>query len=435
MNCNFTTSQNPPDFLWSTIAFLATFAVIVLVTDSVAAQVAIKNTVQRQKSRLSLDLLGDPKPSNVSQKKTTLSLDSLVGEKPRTSTKKTTLSLDSLNGEESSLGNASSAASVNTSALADSWTPQQWSDNLRQTIDLSFRPVYSGPTGNFGAVSVVGLDLLKTFTSKDGDWGVLTLQPYFTRIDNIDAPNQTIFDDRHDFELVYRIFNFNFLGAKKGEPNFRIGHFELPFGLEHTNNTNGTLRDFTHLLNFGLDGDWGFSINGETTGIEYEAGLTRGSGNKFRSRSQPFILAGRVGTPTDEPIYIGVSAMHGEILQFDTAGGTSRRTRVGIDGVWSDEKYVWLSELSAGFQDDDRVFTALLERDWYNEDETLLVYHQFVIRGLGTDSWDSEVRHSFGFRRQCNRHWAISGQVSHFFDRIEPASRGTVIQWQGRYRF
>lgn len=415
------------------ITLFVAFAITTFIADSVAGQATSSNTIARQKSNLSLDLLNSSGSGSSQSTRRKLTSGAVIGESA--TEKKTTLSLDSLGSEKTKGSDSAQSVDSNTSELSDDWTPQEWKDNLRQTIDLSFRPIFSGPTGDLGAISVIGFDLLKVFTSKEGDWGVLTLQSYLTRIDNTTPLNQTTFDDRHDFELVYRIFNFNFLGGKKGAPNFRIGHFELPFGLEHTNNTNGTIRDFAHLLNFGLDNDWGVSINGETSGIEYEVGLTRGSGNKFRSRHQPYILSGRAGTSRDKPIYIGVSALHGEILQFNSPLETSRRTRVGIDGVWADEKYVWLGELSAGFQDDDRVFTALLERDWYNEDETLLVYHQFVIQGLGTESWDSEARHSLGFRRQYDRHWAFSGQISHFFTRFGPESRGTEIQWQGRYRF
>ena len=371
--------------------------------------------------------------TEIKSKRTPISLDSLPAKTNQSAASgKKTLSLDSLDSSGGDEGTAASQKSV----LSSSTESGGWHDNLRRTIDLSFRPVYSGPTGDFGVTAVIGLDLLKVFTNDEGDWGVLTLQPYFTRIDNVNILNETQFDDRHDFALDYRICNFNYTGAGKGKPNFRIGHFEVPFGLEHVVNTNGTIRDFTHLLNIGFDGDWGVSLNGETQGIEYEAGLTRGSGNNFRSRDDPFVFAGRVGTPQGDPIAIGVSALHGEILQFGPAGGTSRRTRVGIDGIWSDEKYVWLGELSAGFQDDDRAYTALLECDWYNQDESLLIYNQLVVRGLGsTAGWDTETKHSLGFRHQCNQHWAFSGQVSHFFDRFGTDSRGTEIQWQARYRF
>lgn len=422
--------QRTSPFLRLAFTCLATVTFMASGTASIYARMQSPNA--SQKSQLSLDLL-EIESTQRSTRRTNPFNNSASGSSSSKS-KKTTLSLDSLddNGGSSETGSSNTAKTE----LKDETTNKGWRDNLRQTVDVSFRPVYSGPTGNFGVVTAVGVDLLKVFSNKDGDWGVLTMQNYLTRIDNINPPNQTQFDDRHDFELVYRIFNFNYTGAGRGKPNFRIGHFELPFGLEHVNNTNGTIRDFTHLLNFGLDTDWGVSLNGATSGIEYEVGLTRGSGNNFRRRDDPFIIAGRVGTPRDDTVALGVSALHGEVLQFGPLGGTSRRTRVGIDGTWSDEKFVWLGELSAGFQDNDRAYTALLEADWFNRDESLLIYNQLVVRGIGsTTDWDNEVRHSIGFRRQCDRHWAYSGQLSHFFDQLGSLSRGTEVVWQARYRF
>ena len=61
---------------------------------------------------------------------------------------------------------------------------QSWTDNLRFTVDLSYRPVYSGRTGDFGGLGFVGIDLHKVFSDKEGDWGTLTLQTYLTRADN-----------------------------------------------------------------------------------------------------------------------------------------------------------------------------------------------------------------------------------------------------------
>ena len=393
-----------------------------------------EETDQPAKKVISLDSLTENRHTETTsqngQKKST---------QKSTTKKSTTLSLDSLDdehGDSKAAKSHSKKTGLTDKTVANKTGPSGWQDNLRKAIDVSLRPVYSGPSGDFGAVTVVGLDLLKVFTSDEGDWGVLTLQPYFTRIDNFDPLNLSVFDDRHDFELVYRICNFNYTGRGKGKSNFRVGHFEVPFGLEHVINTNGTIRDFTHLLNIGFDSDWGVSMNGESNGIEYELGLTRGSGNNFRSRDDPYIVAARVGTPRSDPVAIGVSALHGEVLQFDAAGGTSRRTRVGIDGVWADEKLIWLGELSAGFEDLNRAYTGLIEADWYNRDESLLIYNQFVVRGIGpATGWDHEVRNSIGFRRQCNSQWAISGQVSHFFDRLSTASRGTEIAWQWRYRF
>ena len=311
-----------------------------------------------------------------------------------------------------------------------------WKDNLRFTVDVATRPTYFGPTGDFGNAAFLGIDLHKVITSEDGDIGTLTLQPFLTRIDNIQDARQSIFEDRHDWAIEWRIFNFNFTKYGKGKTNFRIGHFELPFGLEQIINTNGTLRDYTHFENYGIKNDWGVSFNGENKEFEYEVGLTRGSGNFYRRRDDPYVVSGRIGTSRDESVVLGLSGLHGETLNFDSGGGTTRRSRLGLDMTVSNEQFVYLSEFSAGVEDSDPVFTGLFEIDIYNEDETLLLYNQLVVRGIEqANDWDFEVRDSIGVRWQPNSHWALSAQVSHFFDAFGPARRGTVLEIQSRYRF
>lgn len=328
-----------------------------------------------------------------------------------------------------------SSSNSETSKLPDNFASQSWNDNLRVTLDLAYRPTFSGRNGKFGGLGFVGIDLHKVFTDKSGDWGTLTLQPYWTRIDNVPAP-QSGFDDSSDFELVNRISNFNYTRHGKGKTNFRIGHFEVPFGLEQIINTNGTLRRFTHTENFGLISDWGVTFNGEASDVEYELGLSRGSGNVWRRRDDPFIVAGRIGSSRDQPVILGISVFHGEVLSFAPSGGTVQRSRVGADFTFADEKLIWLGELSAGFEDDDRAYTALLEIDWTDAKESVLAYNQVVLRGFGRDTgWDNEFRSSLGVRWTPDTHWTASGQLSHFFDALNPERRGTVVEFQMRYRF
>ena len=386
-------------------------------------------TGSRSTSLLDLsNLTGDEK----SKSPTDDSLENIASSPKRTSE----LSLDSLDsndGERKAEGTQDGDLNQSQSQTSPS---ERWKENLRFTVDVAVRPTYFGPTGDFGNAAFLGIDLHKVITSVDGDIGTLTLQPFLTRNDNIQDGPQSIFEDRHDWALEWRIFNFNYTKYGKGKTNFRIGHFELPFGLEQIVNTNGTLRDYTHFENFGIKNDWGVSFNGENKDVEYEVGLTRGSGNFYRRRDDPYVVSGRIGTSRDDSVSLGLSALHGETLNFDSGGGTTRRSRLGLDMTVASEQFVYLSELSAGVEDSDPVFTGLFEIDAYNEDETLLVYNQFVVRGIEqANDWDFEVRDSIGVRWQPNNHWALSAQVSHFFDVLGTARRGTVLEFQSRYRF
>ncbi len=70
-----------------------------------------------------------------------------------------------------------------------------------------------------------------------------------------------------------------------GKPRVRIGHFEIPYGIEHAINTNGTLRNYRHSANLGIKADWGLAINGETTSFEYEVSASRGSAQSLHHNS------------------------------------------------------------------------------------------------------------------------------------------------------
>ena len=135
-----------------------------------------------------------------------------------------------------------------------------WRENLRWKFDVSGRGVFDD-TGYLKSLGFFGLDLHKVFTSGNRDVATLLFQPYMTRANDL-VPTPPVFDGPDDWELIWRIANVNFKLLQDGALNLRVGHFELPYGLEQTINTNGTLRDYTHGGNFGLKADWGATVNG-----------------------------------------------------------------------------------------------------------------------------------------------------------------------------
>lgn len=350
------------------------------------------------------------------------------------------LSLDSLD-TDSGTGKSDSRvvtdADFSTNELTETGVlTSSWKENLRFTVDVSNRSLFLTGSGDHANLAFLGIDLHKVFTADEGNIGTLILQPFLTRSDNFQSFPKSLFADPHDWTIDWRISNFNYTGLGRGKPNIRIGSFELPFGLEQIINTNGTIRDYTHFENFGIKTDWGVTLNGEASDVEYELAFSRGSGNRYRRRGDPFLFAGRVGTTRDKPVILGISGLHGETVNFNGASGTTRRSRLGVDMTFADERIVYMAEATAGFQDDARVFSGLIEFDTFNRDESILLYNQFFVRGSSeTDTWDYEVRDSIGVRWQVDNHWALSTQVSHFFDVLGNGNGGTNVAVQARYRF
>lgn len=312
---------------------------------------------------------------------------------------------------------------------------ESFGENLRVTLDLSTRVLYNTNTQRNFYAQFIGLDVHKVFTGPDGDMGTLLLQPYLTRLDDFVA-HPGFYESGDDWELVYRIFNFNYTGLSRGGFNIRVGHMEIPFGLEHVVNTNGTLRDYIHGRNMGVKADWGVSLNGELPSYEYEVALTRGSGNEYSSRGDPFIFAGRIGTPRAKSLSFGLSAMHGKTQSAAETDNTIERTRFGVDVIWETGPFTVLSEFSFGDNQGTDLYNTIFEIDWHNDDETWLIYNQFQI--FGTDfatGWDDNIINIFGIRWAPDSHWALSAQWSQDLSTFGAAPEKAVLSAQLRYRF
>jgi len=305
---------------------------------------------------------------------------------------------------------------------------------MRLTIDLSSRMSVNTDSGDVSAAQFMGVDMHKVFSGKKGDWGTAVVQGYVTRIDN-QKKHPGFFEGPDDWELVYRIVNFNYTALARGRFNIRVGHFEIPYGLEHLINTNGTLRDYMHGRNMGVKGDWGVGVNGDFDKLGYEVALSRGSGNAYFSTGNPYILAGRVGTPRDQRVVTGFSYMVGDIARPGTPRLVLHRTRFGPDiqvhrGPWS-----VLGEASYGRDAGTGVFNGLVELDWHTPRESWLIYTQtrFFNQVIAT-RWDDAGSALVGVRFAPGGHWAFSAQIGQELTAFGAAARGGVGSIQIRYR-
>ncbi len=304
--------------------------------------------------------------------------------------------------------------------------------------DVSTRPAFnfseaSGASANhLSDITFVGLDLHKVFSSAQGDWATLTLQPYITKLSN-QHRRPSFSTGKDDWGLVYRIFNLNYTGLAQNQINLRVGHMEVPFGLEQVVNTNGTLRDYNHSKNIGVKSDWGVSLNGELSVLEYEVALLRGSGNAYSSRDAPYLVAGRVGSARDQPIRFGLSAYHGDVQQRT---GTTTRTRVGLDAIVDWHAFSFLSEVTAGKDAGAPAANGTLEIDWTNRDETWLVYDQIRVFASGLEpGWSTATSNALGLRFTPDAHWAFAVQWVQDLVNSSGTARDGVASLQLRCRY
>lgn len=140
--------------------------------------------------------------------------------------------------------------------------PESFQENLRATLDLSTRISHNDDTNNNHHLHVAGLDLHKVFSNDTGDWATVRAQLYLLRQENgPGGPAHPFLEGSDDWELQPRFLDVNFTALGEYIPNVRIGHFEVPYGLEQIINTNGTLLDYRHPQNIGrVKPDWGVTL-------------------------------------------------------------------------------------------------------------------------------------------------------------------------------
>ena len=299
-------------------------------------------------------------------------------------------------------------------------------DNSRASLDVSTRPIFYFEGNEWAAQNVIGLDLFKVVSARDGDLGTLVAQAYYTRIDNVRG-HPGFFDDDRDSKLVYRIFNFNFTGLPGKAPNIRVGHMEMAYGLEHPLDTNGTLRQFGLPKNLGIKADWGVSLNQQHQNFEYEFAITTGGGQSIRRNNGSYTFSGRVGSNRDQNLVIGLSG-------YRSLLGGRIRERFGADlqSYWGKNRLA--AEVSLGNTDGEKVRNGVLELGRANNRESFSAY--IIANYFSTDTpsrWDTSFTAGMGIRYTPNRNVDLSAQLNSTLS-SSSGNKPTNINLQARYR-
>ncbi|NKB37789.1 MAG: hypothetical protein GKR93_11555 [Gammaproteobacteria bacterium] len=303
-------------------------------------------------------------------------------------------------------------------------------DNLRWVIDQSTRHNVPLSGGNSFWQHAIGLDLHKVFQNEYGDYGTLIFQPFLVRVENLKNP-PAFFDDGNDWALNWRMINFNYTALAKGKFNIRLGHFEVPFGLEQNIDTNGTLRQYTFSTR-AIKADWGFSVNGALNKLDYEFALSRGSGNDYSSRHNPYLFSGRIGTPVTKNLVFGVSGFFGETLQKN---GTTNRKLLAVDLAYYFYQWEFLLELSGGDVDDDTETHILTEASWRSPMESLHLYSQFRNSSKKFSGQRTSLNSiTVGIHYDFTSSTGLSGEIRHNFDAALPNQQTSNLLLQLRVR-
>jgi hypothetical protein len=306
-------------------------------------------------------------------------------------------------------------------------------DNLRWAVDFAGR-IKTNEDSGFTNKQIFGIDLLKAVSTKKRDIGTLIVQLYVDR--DSDAPS---FRETWDFKV--RQFHFNYHVTRRGGVNLRVGHFQIPYGLNVLQITPGTLRQFDISTDAGHKLDWGTNINGVNPNFVYEVALTRGSGNDYKDKGDPYLVSGRIGTPNQRPFVVGASALHGKVLNTKD-GKITNRTRIGIDARWQGGPIDALAQVSIG-QDNSigkpktDIANYFLDLSWRTPADSLLLYAQgrLSMERLSASSqgaWTKKSVLTVGAQLALARHYWISADYQHELTR---SGAPDVVRFELRYRF
>ena len=304
---------------------------------------------------------------------------------------------------------------------------EKWQSNLRTTYDFSNSVTFNAEDSF--TKNIIGFDFHKIVTGKSKDIATIVFQPYLVNFS--DRDRQPFFFDDRDTELTWRITNINFNLLANGALNLRLGHFELPFGLEQNIDTNGTLRQYS-FFDRGIKTDWGLTANGVIASWEYELALSRGSGNDISDRDQPHIVSGRIGSASHKNRVVGFSIFSGDVLGEN---GTTQQQRLGIDLAWYYNQWELLAEISAGEVDDAETALGLIEASWRNPRELSHIYVQLKRQHLEIESnRDESLLLIAGINQKFSRDFSMSGQLSKPLERFVTKDSSSRFTVQLRFR-
>lgn len=308
-------------------------------------------------------------------------------------------------------------------------------DNSRFAFDVSARIAHEGHSDNQDGFLFTGVDAHKVFSNASGDVATVLFQVYAATLNDVEG-HPPIFSDENDTEITYRNLYVNFTGLTDGLMNLKIGHFEVPFGIEQMVTTNGSLRDYQHRSNLGVKADWGVSLNGQMRQFEYEVAWQRGSGNEWETRGDPGFVAGRIGTPRHRQLTAGVSFMRGDIYRYAAPDVPLDRERYALDLTYGWRRFEARGEVSWGQDFNEDVRNVLLEVEATSLDTSWAYYTQLRRQEIErVDSRDRAASLSLGLKYEPNNLLALSAEFTHDLHTFAQRGHRNLFRTQARFRF
>lgn len=315
---------------------------------------------------------------------------------------------------------------------------EPWDRNLRWSLDYAVdgQQVFSGRQG-FGSLHTFGLDAHNTFTRNGRNFVTTVVQAYVAKANDLER-RPGFLKSANDWKFLPKIITANFHVSGDGRFNILVGHEELPYGLESSIFTSGTIRQLTVGPNLGVKGDWAVGINGEGRRWNYAFTLSRGTGVDYYREGDPWAFTGRVGTVQGQQAYfgqtgVGLSVFTGKVRLPN--GRFIERDRLGLDAQWYRGPLGVMTEVSVGNDEGADVFNVFTELNLVSRRERFAAYVQGRwFNKKPNESWEDQTSWAVGARYLASRNLEVSFQYLSEQEVYGPRDEESVLQLQFRYR-
>ena len=302
--------------------------------------------------------------------------------------------------------------SEGTDTIEEKTAPE---DNALIYGEFYFLQTVSTGEDNFNTLDSIGFEAYKKFAGETGDWGEGDIQ---FRMTYSPLKNMIVTPMPANFPAIGQpILHNAFINLKgnMGRSNVKIGHFDVPFGVEPDIDTHPTLLQSLHMYNFGYVKDWGISLNGQLEDVDYEAGVFTGTGTDFVLDRGAWLVSGRITNPTENDFRWGVSAAGGRTLRED--GMIYSMWRAGFDTEYFYSQWTFKGEVYGGQTEGNPSYGVWGEADYMFPGQNLELELQFQHSSINTNMEDSDTTALIaGLTYRLSESWSFRTAYSHYFN-------------------
>lgn len=322
------------------------------------------------------------------------------------------------------------------SGNADSDT--RWYDQFRWAGEYLFRSQYLSESDltDPGFWHTLGFEANGTFSSGQRDIATVNAQLSLWCLKNY-TRRPPVFDGPSDCEWIPKNFFVDFHLRGDGKLNLRLGHPELPFGLEAPVSTNQTIRQLNTGRDLGLKLDWGLGANGTIGRWNYQTLLGRGSGIRYKNDADSYSFTGRIGNNFDYQGFLPAPGVGFSLFMAELRTGkdaTSERWRVAVDGVTYHGPWGFMGQLSAGETNHRPTLNGLVEVNRLNRAGNWIGYLQWKSFNQETVAkWQRANSIILGVEGELTDILTLSAQVERELSTFAGPNQ-TVLDFQARFR-